>query len=381
VDGKTEVLFSKVAELSKASGQMATELTMVTARTMQMEALLRTGLVKHCPSFSVESSLPESEEELVRLAESLAVLRPLVPYPEWRFDADWYNPDLSFQLRQRIWQHFADRRCDAPVMTPWHLGTRLCLHMNNDLSRQIFIAGCVEPNEFAFVDRFLEPGMTFVDVGANEGIYSIFAAQRVGPTGTVWAFEPSERELASLRRNSEHNGLVFRIFPIGLSDSERVADLYIAEDSHAGLNTLGKIAYEGVNIARTETVQLFRLDDVVAKNPLSRIDIIKIDVEGTELYALRGAVETLRRYRPLLLFEVERPHLAAQGSTPEELVAFVCEQGYTLYQFDPATGLPTPAKPLEYSMNMIAVPEERSLPAAVFSYLPVERRRTNEGAT
>ena len=82
------------------------------------------------------------------LAESLAVLRPLVPYPEWRFDADWYNPDLSFQIRQRLWQYFADRGCEVPVRVSWHSGTHLCLYLNNDLSRQIFIAGCADPNEF-----------------------------------------------------------------------------------------------------------------------------------------------------------------------------------------------------------------------------------------
>lgn len=367
---RTDPLSCGLAGAAVRSEQLSAEVAAVASSVAQLDGLIRTGLVRNCPSFSLDSSFPESESELVEVAESLAILRPLVPYPQWRFDADRYNPDLAFQVRQRVWQHFADRKYSAPVCVPWHLGTHLLLSLDNDLSSQVFIAGCVDPNEFAFLERFLQPGMTFIDVGANEGIYSIFAARRVGPSGTVWAFEPSRRELERLRRNAEYNRLDARIFAAGLSDSERVADLFIAEELHAWLNTLGKIPYEGVGIARTEHVQLVRLDDVVSENFLSHIDFIKVDVEGAELHALRGAVRTLRRYRPLLMFEVVRPQLAGQGVSPEELVEFVRQQGYTLYQFDPATGLPALAKPLEYSMNMIAVPEEATLPKAVYNYLP-----------
>ena len=378
-----DTLSSNLEAVSAHSKRLFAELAAVTFRTTQVEALLRTRLAKQSPSVA-ESFLRASEEELLRVAESLAVLRPLVPYPEWRFDADWYNPDLCVQLRRCLWEHFAERDGEETVILPWHLGTRLCMHLNNDLSRQIFIAGCTEPNEFTFVDRFLTPGMTFVDVGANEGVYSIFAARRVGPNGLVWAFEPSERELARLRRNMEYNALNLRIFAAGLSDSGRHADLNVAESRYAGLNTMGKIPYEGVHIARTETVQLLRLDDVVSNDALSRLDLIKIDIEGGELAMLRGAVETLRRYRPVVIFELLRPALASQNASPEEVIEFLQMQGYALYQFDPSTGFPVPAKAMEYNdvgwssfgigENMIGVPQEVSLPAAVFSYKPADGR-------
>jgi FkbM family methyltransferase len=379
-------LLSGSAEISARSDRIFAELAASTFRTTHVEALLRTRLATQAPSIS-ESFLPESEETLVQLAESLAVLRPLVPYPGWRFDVDWYNPDLSFQIRQRIWQHFTDRGCEAAVRVLWHRETHLSMYLNNDLSRQIFITGCIDPNEFAFLDRFLEPGMTFIDAGANEGIYSIFAAQCVGGSGTVWAFEPSERELGRLRLNADINALNLTIFSLGLSDSERDAELAVAENRHAGLNTLGRIPYAGVGIARAEHIKLVRLDDVVSKHPLSRIDMIKIDIEGGELNMLRGAVETLRRYRPFLLFELLRPALASQGASPEEVIEFLHKQGYTLYEFDPSTGLPTLARPLEYNNvgwsafgtgeNLIGVPEGLSLPAAVHEYLPVNRGVTS----
>ena len=140
-EAKTDALASNSVVISARSEQVANGVAALSLKTAELEGLIRTVLSRQCPSFPAEDALPQSEKELVRLAESLAILRPLIPYPEWRFDADWYNTDLSFQLRQHVLRHFAENHCEAPVMTPWHLDTRLCLYLDNDLSRQIFIAG------------------------------------------------------------------------------------------------------------------------------------------------------------------------------------------------------------------------------------------------
>jgi FkbM family methyltransferase len=244
--------------------------------------------------------------------------------------------------------------------------------LGNDLSRQIYIAGCIDPNEFAFLDRYLQPGMTFFDAGANEGVYTIFAAQRVGSGGTVWAFEPSPREFDRLRSNLHLNGLDLpnlRLFPFALADRSGRAQLTIAEDEHAGQNTLGKFAYETVAAAEKHMVDLRRLDDLVAEQPPARIDVVKLDVEGAELSLLRGAVSTLERYRPIVLFEVSEASLAHQDHRREELLAFLRAQHYTLYLFDDS-GFPACAPPGTYRDNMLAVPHGSSLPPAVFQLWP-----------
>jgi FkbM family methyltransferase len=312
-----------------------------------------------------------TEGEIVTLAEALATLRPLVPYPRWHFDCDWANPDLAFQLRQWLWHYFDTRQAEGAVVVGWHHGTRLRLYLGNDLSRQIYIAGSVDPNEFAFLDRFLQPGMTFLDIGANEGIYSVFAARRVGAEGTVWAFEPSRRELDRLRCNLELNGLQVRVFPLALADSAGRADLRVAGYGHEGQNTLGAFAYAGVEVARTEPVDLMRLDDVVEQNPLGRLDAIKVDVEGAELRLFRGATATLRRFRPVLLFEASDAALRLQGASCEALFDHLRNQQYDLYAFDRHSGLPAPATPGAQTENMIAVPAGQSLPAAVYRSWPV----------
>ena len=315
--------------------------------------------------FPIDSGRLETmtEAEVIELAQSLAVLRPLVPYPKWRFDSDWMNPDMAFRLRQRIWQFFNDRKLETPMIVRWHQKARLYLYLGNDTSRQIYIAGCIDPNEFAFLDRFLEPGMTFLDAGANEGIYSVFASRRLGAEGTVWAFDPSPREVSRLVRNLELNNLQVRVFPVALADQTGQAEMLVAGYGHEGLNTVGQFFNE-VEGSTKELIQVTTLDDIVKENPLARLDVIKIDVEGAELKLLKGASETLRRYRPLLLLEVADRTLRQQGSSREQLLDYLRTLDYEFYIFDPYSGLPAPSA--AHSDNMIAAPSGMRLPGRVY---------------
>ena len=296
------------------------------------------------------------ESEILRLAGELAWNRPLVPYPGWRFDSDWDNPHLAFQLRREIWKYFQQRRRQVPLVTKWHCGLRLHLYLSNDISKQLYIAGCFEPNEFAFLDSVLAPGMTFIDAGANDGLFSLFAAQRVGPTGQVWAFEPSEREFIRLRRNLQLNQLNnVRSFKLALTQCQGEAEIKIADDEHSGQNTLGNFSYE-IELARRERVPTGRLDDLVQRECLPRVDIIKLDVEGSELSVLTGASTVLRKLRPLLLLEVNENALRSQGTSGAALVDFLRSNHYDIYGFDALTGQPVATPEVEGSDNIVAMP-------------------------
>jgi len=322
-----------------------------------------------------------SKTEVRQLAQRLASLRPLVPYPGWQFDADWNSPDFPVRMRRRLFEYCLARQWELPVEVPWYDGLRLCLYLSNDTSRQVFIAGCVDPNEFVFLDQVLRPGMVFIDAGANEGLYSLFAARRVAAAGSprarlwrrllfpvkgdgkVLAFEPSRREYARLRHNIGLNRLSnVRPFRVALGEREGNAELLIANAEHAGQNSLGGFVHQGVEVLRRETVRLRRLDDVIREEGLARVDLIKLDVEGAEVRVLRGSSMVLRELRPLLLFEVLEESLRRQGSSGEELFDLLRRFQYAICVFDAQTGLPRLAAPGERSPNMIAVPEEKPLP-------------------
>lgn len=369
VRGLSELLSATSAEVSGLLSTTRAVSAETAAKIDTIADAAEVALRKPLYHFPIDAGRLETmtEAEIMQLAQSLMVLRPLVPYPKWRFDADWMNPDMAFRLRQRIWEFFNDRKLSVPMIVPWHHQARLYLYLGNDISRQIYIAGCIDPNEFAFLDRFLEPGMTFLDAGANEGIYSVFAAQLVGAEGTVWAFDPSQREISRLTCNVELNNLRVRIFPMALADQTGDAEMLVAGYGHEGLNTMGQFFHE-VEGATKELIPVATLDDIVKENPLERLDFIKIDVEGAELKVLQGAAATLRRYRPLLLLEVADRTLRQQGSSREQLLDYLRMLDYELYIFDPYSGLP--ALSAAYSDNMIAAPSGARLPNKVYRPWP-----------
>jgi hypothetical protein len=109
-------------------------------------------------------------------APRIAKTKPLHCVPGW-----WSGgaleapPEEERQLRRAVWQALAEEH----VRVDWYDGLRLELRMNTDLGRLLFIAGEIDPNEFWFLSRFLKPGMFIIDVGANEGLYSLFCRRRV----------------------------------------------------------------------------------------------------------------------------------------------------------------------------------------------------------
>ncbi len=280
------------------------------------------------------------ETFLLRLFSRLSARPRLRPYPGWQLGSRgkgatrWLYP-----LRKELW-----RRMPAPVLISWLDGLRVYAYPGDEACRSLFVTGYYEPNEFCVLDKILRPGMTFVDVGANMGLYTLFPAGRVGPQGTVLAIEPSRREFERLQRNVEANALAnVRLVQTAASDRRGEADLLIAGGGRSGHNTLGGFGYE-TPLQGKERVQLQPLDEIVEREGLGRLDILKMDIEGAEHAALRGATETLRRFRPMILMELSDRSLQQQGSSGAEVWEFLSHSGYAMYAFDPRTGLPAPAE-------------------------------------
>ena len=302
---------------------------------------------------------PELEAGLLSAARTLAYTRPLGPRPGWRFDSDWDNPDIEFRMRQFIWTYFHNAGPETPFRMNWHHGLTIQIHLGNDLSRPVFIGGCIDPNEFAFLDSALKDGMVFVDAGANDGLYTLFASRCVGPSGRVYSFEPSQREFQRLSCNIQLNGLEnVHAVQAALAEAPGEIELSIADSSHAGQNTLGKFVYH-VPLLRTERVSAQTLDGFAAERGLTRLDVLKLDVEGAERRVLEGSDKVLRDLRPIILFEASDAALREQGSSLPDLLEFLRSQNYRLYAFDEHTGAPIPANSGIPSDNMIAVPMER----------------------
>jgi FkbM family methyltransferase len=262
-------------------------------------------------------------------------------------------------MRRFIWSYFSNAMRETSLRMNWHKGLTLQIHLGNDLSRPLFVGGCIDPNEFAFMDSVLQRGMTFVDAGANEGLYSLFASRCVGPSGRVLSFEPSQREFQRLNCNIQINGLEnVQAIPAALAEATGVIALSIADSSHAGQNTLGKFIYD-IPLLRTERVSAQTLDHFASDAGLTRLDLFKLDVEGAERRVLEGSRNVLRQFRPIILFEASDAALEQQASSLSDLLEFLRSLEYRFYAFDPYSGTPIPANCETHSENMIAVPTER----------------------
>lgn len=284
-------------------------------------------------------------------------------YPGWTFAAEYFIEQTWFaQRRGALWEFALEHKLVVPLRVRWHEGLTIGVTLGNDHSLCLYVGGTFEPNEFDFLGRVLKPGMTVVDAGANEGLYTLFAARRVGSSGRVVAFEPSSRERAGLERNVRRNRLKnVTVVPSALGSVEGEAGLRIAADLHSGHNTLGSFVYDDAVSAHVEKVQVERLDSVVARLALRHVDLIKIDVEGAEVNLLEGAEATLTAHRPVLLLEANDEALRAQGTSADALVALLRGRfRYEILVFSPRTGGVEPlVDGTELSPNVVAVPAER----------------------
>lgn len=160
-----------------------------------------------------------------------------------------------------------------------------------DFGRHITAFGSWEPHILAEIHAHLKPGDVFVDVGANVGIMAFHAARVVGSRGKVIAFEPNPDNVQGLLHGLVENAFDnISLHACGLSDRRGVFSL--AGHSNSALAEVGRTS----RLSHTQVG-----DDVLAGE--SRIDMVKIDIEGHEPAALRGLQATLQKHRPILLCE------------------------------------------------------------------------------
>jgi FkbM family methyltransferase len=278
-----------------------------------------------------------SRRYLVMLARRLVVTKPIRKVPGWWSGHAFAAPSPERELRMRLCAALRGER----VAVRWYDGLQLELRVGNDISRLIFGGGELDPNEFAFLAAFVRRGMCAVDVGANEGLYTLFLRQHVGNDGRVIAIEPSERERAHLRRNLGRNGFTdVEILSVAVADHSGRAALSVAEHDHAGHNALGPPAAAWVRVAGTQDVPVETLDALAHRHRWPKVDLIKMDIEGMEFAALRGAEALLQRDRPLILFEAEDESAALRGESLGAMLRWLRKRGYVIMDFSGADGSP-----------------------------------------
>lgn len=212
-----------------------------------------------------------------------------------------------------------------------------------------------EKRELELILGVLKPGMTFFDIGANVGVFSMPAAKKLH-NGRVFAFEPCLWTYQLLVKNAQINDLAnIRTVHSALGNSKGEAILQVNVAGKDGLNTIGKPTHEDSEIVATETVPITTLDDFLGENSIGHVDVMKIDTEGAELFVLRGATNLLAKPNaPLILYESGFLSKGF-GYHPVESMWLLEKYGYSFFVIDSESGkIWIPAKSRAYNAMVIA---------------------------
>lgn len=221
---------------------------------------------------------------------------------------------------------------------------------STQVGRFIYFGGLPDYEAMTFMTRYLRPGDGFIDGGANEGIFTLLAAQLVSPQGEVHAFEAHPVYVARLRENVEGNGL----------RCVSVHDAAVGEDPGTlpfVLRGTGSRIQTAQDIGETHSAQVVRLDEVLPDRSWA---MGKLDIEGAEHCALRGAEKLMCRAEPAVWFlELVDPFLARFGSSVAEVRQWTGDHGYDLMQYEPELNRFIPAL-RDHGTDVFAVSRARA---------------------
>ncbi|TML00101.1 MAG: FkbM family methyltransferase [Actinobacteria bacterium] len=190
-------------------------------------------------------------------------------------------------------------------------GLEIALDMSVPYEAMIWI-GWEEQEELRALRQLLHSGETFIDCGANIGLWSLVAAPIVWPDGRVIAFEPNPL-VAKRLADAAVQSSVIEVHTIALSDKPGVLPLAAGRE-----HNLAHISSEGAC-----TVPATTLDAILDRRP----DGIKIDVEGYELHVLNGAEQALS-HRPWIIVEFNKQHSAAVRLADWSVHGHLTDLGY-----------------------------------------------------
>ena len=260
-----------------------------------------------------------------------ALLRPPIRFLLRTWSRYPKAPGYLYQIVERCGARLAVRPLDGQLFN----GMKMTCDLADQIQRQIYFFGAYEPIEVYLLRYLLRPGMVVIDAGANVGQHTLIAAGEVGPGGEVHAFEPVPKNFRRLVAHVSENGLaaMVRTNMMALWHQAETVRLNLASDkANDGGYTIG-VPSEAVDSVPCPCV---RIDDYVAENKLVRVDFVKMDIEGAEWFALRGATAVLARWRPTMLMEINRLACRGLGYEPERIWEFLKPYGYLMWGVGPS---------------------------------------------
>jgi len=178
---------------------------------------------------------------------------------------------------------------------------KIKLHIDDWIQQNIYFLGEYEGAELKLLNQHLASNSTFIDIGANFGLYTLSASKKITNSGKIICFEPYPENYQALMNNISINNLSkITAENKAVGDSQGKLKLYYQPNE----NNLGMVSASYIENSVVHEVEVISIDEYLKTQPLNKIDLIKIDVEGFEYQVLSGMKKALSTYSPKILIEI-----------------------------------------------------------------------------
>lgn len=240
----------------------------------------------------------------------------------WKLGHMMYESSLTKKLVPPVVNFFKPEF----VMTHGH---KFYINKNDRvISLQLILNGKWEEAEIALFEQNVKPGDIVIDIGANMGYYTLVAARKTGPKGKVYAFEPDPDNFRLLQKNIAANGYI-NVMAINKAVGEKggTVKLFLSNEDNTG----DFRTYNANDDRKSLEVEMVTIDSVLRAE--KKVDVIKIDIQGSEVKALKGAKEILKKSKQIIIFTEFWPRgLRQAGDSGKEYLKLLRGNGFEIWE-------------------------------------------------
>ena len=208
--------------------------------------------------------------------------------------------------------------------------TKFELDLREVIDSSIYFSGTFEEDVEKNIHSLVKPGMCVLDIGANVGYHTFRMSKLTRPSGQVYAIEPTSWAYRRLIRNAslnpDLNNIIFS--QLGLSN---------ADTGTVPVQFQSSYRLDGKQQSTTENIELITLDTYLEREGITKLDFIKLDVDGFEGKVLQGASKSLNKMRPIILMELNPSTMLENDDDPDVMVQILMQAGY---RFETSHGQP-----------------------------------------
>lgn len=241
---------------------------------------------------------------------------------------------------------------------------KMFLTLKDWVQQHLFIYGYYELAESGFWINLVKNKKVIFDIGANVGYFSLLALKNISnESGLIYAFEPVSHTFDRAKYNIELNKFKnINLYKIALTDKKGKLEINVGDEKNWGMSSINKHNYLS---GKTEIADAETVDGFIEKNKITALNLVKIDVEGSEFLVLKGMINSLSELRPIILIEVLDINLNTASTTKEQVFGFLLERNYKAYKIINRTNLEPLINPVSLDGLIYFHPNEKSFDSFV----------------